>query len=52
MAVEVDDDEGRILLKLLRCSLQQNSVKEQSLTPGWRESVMQHLNKHTRTDNV
>lgn len=35
MVKDIDDDEGWILLELLSRSLQQDSVKHQTLTPGW-----------------
>ena len=43
VAVDVDDNDGRVLSELLRSSFQQDSVKQQRLTPGWRERLRQHL---------
>lgn len=45
MVKDVDDDEGRVSFKLLPCSFQQDSVKQQTLTPGWRQRLIQQLRK-------
>lgn len=45
VAVDADDDEGRVLAELLRGSFQQDSVKQQRLTPGWGQRLRQHLSR-------
>lgn len=47
---EADDDQRGILLEFLCHSLQQNPVEQQGLTPGWGQSVGQHLNTPTQRD--